>query len=150
MDKIKAIPTTNNVGCYISLDLRKVSREQFQEIKSLLDKYGVLFFKEQQLSPEQYIDFTSKFGKPAEYPMLKPHFKFKNIYVIERKKTDIGKSFGEGYHTDSQYLENPPRYTFLQAINGIAKSAQKHSFSPIFCILLPIDSLKVITNITIF
>ena len=117
MDKIKAIPTTNNVGCYISLDLRKVSREQFQEIKSLLDKYGVLFFKEQQLSPEQYIDFTSKFGKPAEYPMLKPHFKFKNIYVIERKKTDIGKSFGEGYHTDSQYLENPPRYTFLQAIN---------------------------------
>ena len=28
------------------------------------------FFKEQQLSPEQYIDFTSKFGKPAEYPML--------------------------------------------------------------------------------
>ena len=35
MDKIKAIPTTNNVGCYISLDLRKVSREQFQEIKSL-------------------------------------------------------------------------------------------------------------------
>ena len=44
MDKIKAIPTTNNVGCYINLDLRKVSREQFQEIKSLLDKYGVLFF----------------------------------------------------------------------------------------------------------
>ena len=49
--------------------------------------------------------------------MLKPHKDYKNIYVIERKKTDLGKSFGEGPHTDSSYLNSPPRYTFLQAIN---------------------------------
>ena len=48
--------------------------------------------------------------------MLKPHKDFENIYVIERKKTDTGKSFGEGPHTDSSYLENPPKFTFLQAI----------------------------------
>ena len=49
--------------------------------------------------------------------MLKPHKNFKDIYVIERKKTDTGKSFGEGPHTDSSYLANPPKFTFLQAID---------------------------------
>ena len=55
--------------------------------------------------------------EPAEYPMLKPHKDFKNIYVIERKKSDTGKNFGEGPHTDGSYLAEPPRYTLLQAIN---------------------------------
>ena len=88
-----------------------------QEIKKLLDKHGVLFFKDQNLSPEEYISFASHFGKPAKYPMLKPHKDFKDIYVIERKKTDTGMSFGEGPHTDSSYLSEPPSYTMLQAIN---------------------------------
>tara|TARA_X000000368_G_C23032834_1_gene713347 strand:- start:1192 stop:1989 length:798 start_codon:yes stop_codon:yes gene_type:complete len=117
MFKIKFEPTNNKVGCFVYTDLKVVKKDQINEIKELLNKYGVLFFKNQSLSPEEYINFSSNFGTPAEYPMLKPHKDFKNIYVIERKKTDTGKSFGEGAHTDSSYLENPPRFTFLQAID---------------------------------
>ncbi len=116
MSKISFEPTNNKVGCYIYTDLKFVKKEQIDEIKNLLNKYGVLFFKNQNLSPKEYINFSSNFGNPAEYPMLKPHKDFKDIYVIERKKTDKGKSFGEGPHTDSSYLQNPPRFTFLQAI----------------------------------
>ena len=117
MSKIKFEPTNNKVGCFIYTNLQEVKEDQIREIKELLNKYGVLFFKNQSLSPEQYINFSSNFGIPAKYPMLKPHNDFKDIYVIERKKTDTGKSFGEGPHTDSSYLENPPRFTFLQAID---------------------------------
>ena len=117
MSKIEFEPTDNQVGCFIYTDLQKVTKDQVTEIKKLLDKYGVLFFKNQGLSPEQYVNFSTNFGVPAKYPMLKPHKDFKDIYVIERKKTDTGKSFGEGPHTDSSYLENPPRFTFLQAID---------------------------------
>ena len=46
----------------------------------------MLFFKNQNLSPKEYINFSSNFGTPAKYPMLKPHKDFKDIYVIERKK----------------------------------------------------------------
>ena len=116
MSKIEFEPTDNKVGCFIYTDLQQVKKDQIIEIKKLLDRYGVLFFKNQDLSPEQYVNFSSNFGSPAEYPMLKPHKDFKDIYVIERKKTDTGKSFGEGPHTDSSYLDNPPRFTFLQAI----------------------------------
>ena len=116
MSKIKFEPTNNKVGCFIYTDLKIIKQDQIDEIKNLLNKYGVLFFKNQNLSPREYIKFSSNFGTPAEYPMLKPHKDFKDIYVIERKKTDTGKSFGEGPHTDSSYLESPPRFTFLQAI----------------------------------
>ena len=117
MSKIEFKPTDNKVGCFIYTNLKEVKKGQIVEIKKLLDNYGVLFFKNQDLKPEQYINFSSNFGTPAKYPMLKPHKNFKDIYVIERKKTDTGKSFGEGPHTDSSYLENPPKFTFLQAID---------------------------------
>ena len=116
MSKIKFESTNNKVVCFIYTDLKVVKQDQIDEIKNLLNKYGVLFFKNQNLGPREYINFSSNFGTPAEYPMLKPHKDFKDIYVIERKKTDTGKSFGEGPHTDSSYLESPPRFTFLQAI----------------------------------
>ncbi len=117
MNKFEFRPTINNVGCFVKVDLKLINNSQIKIIQNLLDKFGVLFFKNQNLSPKEYLDFSSNFGAPAKYPMLKPHKDFKDIYVIERKKEDNGKSFGEGYHTDSQYLEKPPRYTLLQAIN---------------------------------
>tara|TARA_Y200000002_G_C22567755_1_gene615276 strand:+ start:241 stop:1038 length:798 start_codon:yes stop_codon:yes gene_type:complete len=116
MSRIKFEVTSNKVGCFIYTDLKTVKKEQIDEIKNLLSSYGVLFFKNQNLSPSEYINFSSNFGIPAKYPMLKPHNDFKDIYIIERKKTDTGKSFGEGPHTDSSYLKNPPKFTFLQAI----------------------------------
>ena len=117
MSELSLTLSENNVGCYVKTDLKNINDSQVREIKKLLDKYGVLFFKEQNLNPQEYINFSSHFGRPAEYPMLKPHKDFKNIYVIERKKSDTGKNFGEGPHTDSSYLAEPPRYTLLQAIN---------------------------------
>lgn len=117
MNKLSIELSENNVGCYVNTNLKNTNEEQKLEIKKLLNKHGVLFFKDQNLNPEEYINFASHFGKPAKYPMLKPHKDFKDIYVIERKKTDTGMNFGEGPHTDSSYLSNPPSYTMLQAIN---------------------------------
>ena len=116
MNKLSIELSENNVGCYVNTNLKKINEEQTLEIKKLLNKHGVLFFKDQNLSPEEYVGFASHFGKPAEYPMLKPHKDFKDIYVIERKKSDKGIGFGVGAHTDSSYMNNPPRFTFLQAI----------------------------------
>ena len=37
--------------------------------------------------------------------MLKDLENYKGITVVERKENDKGKSYGEGWHTDSSYLE---------------------------------------------
>ena len=62
MSKIEFKPTGNKVGCFIYTDLKEVKKGQIVEIKKLLDNYGVLFFKNQDLNPEQYINFSSNFA----------------------------------------------------------------------------------------
>ena len=66
MSKIEFEPTDNKVGCFIYTDLQELKKDQIDEIKKLLNKYGVLFFKNQSLNPEQYVNFSSNFGKPAK------------------------------------------------------------------------------------
>ena len=51
MSKLKFEPTSNQVGCFIYTDLKIVKKDQIYEIKNLLNKYGVLFFKNQSLNP---------------------------------------------------------------------------------------------------
>ena len=58
MSKIEFEPTDNKVGCFIYTNLKEVKKEQIDEIKKLLNKYGVLFFKNQSLSPKEYINFS--------------------------------------------------------------------------------------------
>ena len=53
MSKIKFEITSNKVGCFIYTDLKTIKRDQIYEIKNLLNKYGVLFFKNQNLSPSE-------------------------------------------------------------------------------------------------
>ena len=45
--------------------------------------------------------------------MLKDLENHKGITVVERKENDKGKSYGEGWHTDSSYLNKTPKYTCL-------------------------------------
>jgi len=61
MSKIRYEPTNNEVGCYIYTNLKVIEKNQIDEIMNLVNKYGVLFFKNQSLSPEEYINFSSKF-----------------------------------------------------------------------------------------
>ena len=70
MSKLKFEPTNNQVGCFIYTDLKVVEKDQINEIKNLLNKYGVLFFKNQNLSPREYINFSSNFGIPANIRCL--------------------------------------------------------------------------------
>ena len=109
-------PCKNNIGAEIGIDLQKISNENIQSIKKALNEYGVIFFRKQNLSPSEYIKFAKNFGELADYPMLKGlSEEFSKITVVERKPSDKGPSFGEQFHTDSSYTDNPPRFTMLMA-----------------------------------
>ena len=59
MNKLSIELSENNVGCYVNTNLKNINEEQTLEIKKLLNKHGVLFFKDQNLSPEEYISFAN-------------------------------------------------------------------------------------------
>jgi len=83
--------------------------------KQALDNFGVVFFRNQKLDSETYIKFAKQFGPLAEYPMLKGLEGYPEITVVE-KKPDEKIMFGEGWHTDSTYTKEPPRFTMLYSI----------------------------------
>ena len=111
---IKVIPNKKDIGAEIICDLRKLSEQDLKRLKSALYKYGVIFFKNQNLTYSIYLKFAKNFGKLANYPRLKGlSKKYPQITVVQRKRTDKGPSFGEQFHTDSIYTKKPPRFTML-------------------------------------
>ncbi len=110
---IKVESFKNNVGASISCDLKLVDSKIIVQIKETLNKYGFVCFRNQNLEPGEYLKFAEQLGKIKEYPMLKDLENYRGITVVERKEGDKGKSYGEGWHTDSSYLEKTPKYTCL-------------------------------------
>ena len=111
---LEIISNKKNIGAEIILNLKDISNEEISAIKKALNKYGMIYFRNQKLTSKLYIKFAKYFGKLATYPRLKGlNKKFPQITVVQRKSTDKGPSFGEQFHTDSIYTEKPPRFTML-------------------------------------
>ena len=111
---LKIIPNKKNIGAEINVNLKEITNKDIFKIKKALNKYGMLYFKEQKLTSKLFIKFAKYFGNLANYPRLKGlNKKFPQITVVQRKSTDKGPSFGEQFHTDSIYTKKPPRFTML-------------------------------------
>ena len=110
----KIIPTKKEIGAEIICDIKKINKRDFIKIKKALEKYGMLYFRKQNITSKLYLKFAKNFGKLANYPRLKGlSKKYPQITVVQRKTSDKGPSFGEQFHTDSIYTKKPPRFTML-------------------------------------
>ena len=108
------IPGKKDIGAEVICDLKKINKYHIKKVKFALQKYGMLYFRKQNLNSKNYIKFAKNFGKLAEYPRLKGlNKKYPKITVVQRKASDKGLSFGEQFHTDSIYTKEPPRFTLL-------------------------------------
>ena len=110
---VKIEPFKNNIGASIACDLKSIKADEVEKTKEALNNYGFICFRNQNLDPGEYLKFAKLLGKIKDYPMLKDLEGYKGITVVERKEEDKGKSYGEGWHTDSSYLGKTPRYTCL-------------------------------------
>jgi taurine dioxygenase len=84
------------------------------EIRGVLLEHQVIFFRDQSLTPAQYLAFARAMGEPVEYPFVKGLPDFPEI--IEVKKLEHERTnFGGIWHTDTAYLERPPMGSMLLA-----------------------------------
>jgi taurine dioxygenase len=83
-------------------------------IREALLEHLVVFFRDQKLTPAQFMAFARVMGKPVEYPFVKGIDGFPE--VIEVKKLEHEKhNFGGIWHTDTAYLQEPPMGSMLLA-----------------------------------
>ena len=119
MNNISVSPGKNNVGAYVNdLDLNDLKENKTTLIKDILNKYGVVFIKKQNLDSKTYQNFAKSLGQLVEYPRLKGLENYPFINVLERKPTDKSIAFGGSFlHQDTSYLDKDrPRYTMLMGI----------------------------------
>jgi taurine dioxygenase len=112
--KVKKI--AGSLGAEISdVDLSLgVSATLARDIREVFLAHGVIFFRDQTLSTQQYMDFAQAMGEPVEYPFVKGLEGFPK--VIEVKKLEHERNnFGGIWHSDTTYLAQPPMGSMLYA-----------------------------------
>jgi taurine dioxygenase len=96
------------------IDLSSASDQEISFIRKTWLEHLVVFFRDQDLTPEQFMAFARRVGKPVEYPFVKGIAGFPEI--IEVKKLEHEKvPFGGIWHSDTAYLEEPPMASMLLA-----------------------------------
>jgi taurine dioxygenase len=97
------------------IDLREpLTKDGAAEVRKALLDHGVIFLRNQPLTPAQFLAFARTMGEPVDYPFLKGLAEFPQI--IEVKKLEHEKvNFGGIWHSDTTYLQEPPMGSMLLA-----------------------------------
>jgi taurine dioxygenase len=117
MARIAVTPIAGALGAEISgVDLsRPLEADTVRAMRKALLDHLVIFFREQQLTPANFMAFAEAFGTPVEYPLLRGIDGFP--FITEIVKLEHEKSnFGGVWHSDTTYLENPPMGSMLYAL----------------------------------
>jgi taurine dioxygenase len=104
------------LGAEISgVDLsRPLADDTLAAIRTAWLEHLVVFFRDQPLTPPQYLAFAERIGTPVEYPLVRGIDGFPKI--IEVKKLEHERvNFGGIWHTDTAYLDTPPMASMLLA-----------------------------------
>jgi taurine dioxygenase len=115
---IQALPLAAAMGAEIrGVDLAKISDAQFTEVRDALFRHKMIFFRQQQLTHESHAAFSLRFGPFAEDAYTKGVPGHLNVHPLIKEADDKSKMvFGEGWHTDSPFLPEPPAITALRSI----------------------------------
>ena len=63
MSDLKIRPTAHALGAEIlDVDLNDLPDSTFEQIRSAFVEHGVIFFRDQELTPEQHIAFAERWG----------------------------------------------------------------------------------------
>ena len=84
-------------------------------IREALYRWGVIFFREQSLTPEQYLALGNRFGVVEAKATLSHVEGFPQIGRLV-KEVDHLTSVGDMWHTDHTYIAHPHGMTMLHGI----------------------------------
>ena len=115
-EKIRIKLLTPHLGAEISgVDIsQRLGKTLVSEIRGILLEFGVVFFRGQDLTPENQIRFGEYFSELIEYPFVKGLKNFPLIIPVLKLK-DERVNFGGIWHSDTAYLAEPPMGTILYA-----------------------------------
>jgi len=113
---IKAAAVSREVGAEVSgVDIASgVSDEQLSELKQAFSDYGVIFLRDQEISPDQHIEFAQRWGEinvNRFFQAVETHPMIAEVRKEAHQKANIGAD----WHTDHSYDQVPAMGSILYA-----------------------------------
>jgi alpha-ketoglutarate-dependent taurine dioxygenase len=115
---IEARPLAAAMGAEIcGVDAAQVTDEQFQEVRQALFRHKMIYLRQQKLTHGEHEAFSLRFGPFAEDAYTQGVPGHRDVHPLIKQADDRSRMvFGEGWHTDSPFLTQPPSITILYSI----------------------------------
>jgi alpha-ketoglutarate-dependent taurine dioxygenase len=113
---IAVAPVAGALGAEITgIDLAAdLGEETVAEIRRAWLEHLVVFFRDQDLTPDRFLAFARRIGEPVEYPFVQGIEGYPEIITVSKLPGET-VNFGGIWHSDTVYLEQPPMATMLLA-----------------------------------
>ncbi len=86
------------------------------EIRALLLKHRVLFFRDQDITRAQHVAFASRFGQLEDHPVVGSHPDYPGLVQIYKTPDSPPERNENSWHTDATWREKPPMGCVLRCI----------------------------------
>jgi len=117
--RIRLQPISGSLGTIISgVDLREpLDDETYREIKRALLDNLLVFFRDQDITPEQQIAFGRRFGELHVHPFIPSLQGHKEIILLKaRSGAEENLRLANAWHPDLSYTSDPPLLGILRSI----------------------------------
>jgi taurine dioxygenase len=116
---IRVEPLTCTIGAELSnVDLGIASRDPglVAEIRALLLKHRVLFFRDQDISRAEHVAFARHFGELEDHPVAGSDPEHPGLVRIYKSPDAPNDRYENAWHTDATWREKPPFGCVLRCI----------------------------------
>ena len=110
----------------------ELSDDDIGIIKKALNQYGVVFFRDQDITPEQHLAFGRRFGELHVHPSVrgKPRAEWSELLPVHAD-ANTARIVGDKWHTDVSCDEKPP-YASILHLKVIPESGGDTLFSSMY------------------
>jgi taurine dioxygenase len=111
-NRIRVEPVTGSIGAeVIDIDLRQIDGEIVDELHDAWMAHKVLFFRDQELTHQQHVDYGRAFGELEVHPFIPAPDGHPEIVVLE--STPDAFEAAEFWHNDVTFRPTPPMGSIL-------------------------------------
>ncbi len=118
-DSIRVEPLTCAIGAELSgVHLGVASRDAglVAEIRSLLLKHRVLFFRDQDITRAEHVAFARHFGELEDHPVAGSDPEHPGLVRIYKSPEQPNDRYENAWHTDATWRERPPFGCVLRCV----------------------------------
>lgn len=116
---IQVEPLTVSIGAQLhNVNLADAARDPglADEIHALLLQYRVLFLRDQDLTPQEHVQFASRFGELEDHPVIPSHPEAPGLIQIYKSPDQPPDRYENAWHSDTSWRECPAMGTVLRCV----------------------------------